>query len=54
MMYDSMGSYVVLRKSPKSLLKRDGRRYDPELTHEKLEDLAERVLFKMMRSEDNV
>ena len=54
MMHDSMGRYVILRKSLKSLLKNAGRRYDPELTHEKLEDLAERMLFKMLEGEKRV
>ena len=45
---DNMGSYVLLRKSLKSLLKSAGRRYDPELTHEKLEGLADKILLELL------
>ena len=41
--------YVLLKKSLKSLLKSAGRRYDPELTHEKLEGLADKVLLELLK-----
>jgi len=45
---DDIGNYVLLRKSLKSLLKSAGRRYDPQLTHEKLEDIADKMLFELL------